>query len=129
MAKPKESRKKSQRQISSSGRAYISAGFNNTLITITDIQGGVVCSGSPGTAGFRGTRKSTPFAASTAAAGVAEKAVELGVREVSVFVKGPGMGRDAAIKSLKAGGLKVLSITDTTPIPHNGCRPKKRRRV
>lgn len=111
------------------GRAYVSAGFNNTLITITDLQGQTICSGSGGTVGFKGTKKSTPFAAGVAATKVAEKALKLGVREAAVFVKGPGAGRDAAIKSLKNAGLGISSITDVTPIPHNGCRPRKRRRV
>lgn len=113
----------------SSGRAYISSGFNNTAITITDSGGKVLCWATPGTAGFSGARKSTPFAAAAAASLATKKAVDLGLREVAVYVKGPGLGRDAAIKSLKSGGLKVTAITDLTPIPHNGCRPKKRRRV
>lgn len=110
-------------------RAYILAGFNNTLITITDLKGRTICAGSAGTAGFKGTRKSTPFAAGAAAAQVAEKALRLGVKEAAVFVKGPGAGRDAGVKSLKNAGLEISSITDVTPIPHNGCRPRKRRRV
>lgn len=118
-----------KKKISSQARAYVTSGFNNTVITITDLEGKTVCWGSSGAAGFKGTRKSTPFAASTAAVRVAEKALKLGVREISVFVKGPGSGRDAAIKSLKNAGLDVRSITDTTPIPHNGPRPRKRRRV
>lgn len=113
----------------SSGRAFVTSGFNNTVVTVTDNTGRVLCWATPGTAGFSGARKATPFAASAAAALATKKAVGLGLREVSVFVKGPGLGRDAAIKSLKAGGLKVTAITDVTPIPHNGCRPKKRRRV
>ncbi len=121
--------KKIKKEISAKARAYVSAGFNNTLITIVDLKGETVCWGSAGTAGFKGTKKSTPFAASKAAAQVAEKALKLGVKEVSVLVKGPGSGRDAAIKSLKNTGLGVRSIMDITPIPHNGCRPRKRRRV
>lgn len=113
----------------SSGKAFITSGFNNTTVSITNNEGQVLCWATPGTVGFSGARKSTPFAASAAAAAATKKAVEAGVKEVSVFVKGPGLGRDAAIKSLKAGGLRVSSITDITPIPHNGCRPKKRRRV
>ena len=122
-------KKKVKKEIPARARAHISAGFNNTLITIADLEGGVICWGSAGTAGFKGTRKSTPFAASRAAGQVAEKALKLGVKEIAVLVKGPGSGRDAAIKSLKNAGLGVRSITDVTPIPHNGCRPRKRRRV
>lgn len=111
------------------GRAYIVSGFNNTHVTITRPNGEVIAWATSGSAGFRGTRKSTPFAASVAATEAAKKAVALGLKEVSVLVKGPGSGRDSAIKSLKSGGLEVNSISDVTPIPHNGCRPKKRRRV
>lgn len=111
------------------GRAYIVAGFNNTHVTITRANGETVAWATSGSSGFKGTRKSTPFAASMAAAEAAKKALVLGVKEVSVFVKGPGSGRDSAIKSLKTGGLEINSISDITPIPHNGCRPKKRRRV
>jgi len=126
MAKRK---RKTKKQIPSRGQAHISVSFNNTLITITDELGNVLCSGSTGSVGFKGTKKSTSFAASRAAHAVGEKALKLGVREVAVLVKGPGHGRDAAIKSLKGAGLEVRSITDVTPIPHNGCRPRKRRRV
>lgn len=112
-----------------SGCVTVTSGFNNTIVTLNDSKNQVVAWSTPGTAGYSGARKSTPFAASAAAAQVAQRAVESGIKEVSVFVKGPGMGRDAAIKALKAGGLRILSITDKTPIPHNGCRPKKRRRV
>lgn len=112
-----------------SGRAFITSGFNNTVVTITDAAGKAVCWATPGTAGFAGARKSTPFAAAAAASAATKKALEAGINEVAVYVKGPGLGRDAAIKSLKAGGLKITAITDVTPIPHNGCRPKKRRRV
>jgi len=111
------------------GRAYITATFNNTLITITDSSGNKLCGGSAGTAGFRGTRKSTPFAASEAATQVGADAVRRGLRRVHVFVKGPGFGRNTAVKSLKNSGLDILSIKDITPIPHDGCRPRKRRRV
>jgi len=129
MAKPGKSKKRKERIIPSTGRVYIKAGFNNTLITITDSEGGALFTGSAGGAGFKGSRKSTPYAATKATEEVARKASEGGVREVSVIVKGPGMGRIPAIKALKTGGLKVISISDATPIPHNGCRPKKRRRV
>lgn len=122
-------KKKKERKISEKGVAHILATFNNTLITVTDEAGEVLTRASAGTAGFKGTKKSTPFAASQAAETVAKKAVGLGVKKVSVFVKGPGAGRDSAIKALKVGGLEVTSITDVTPIPHNGPRPKKRRRV
>lgn len=122
-------RRKNEREIPGTGRIYITAGFNNTSITITDPEGRTICCGSAGTAGFKGTRKSTPFAASAAATKVAEKALDRGVKTVGVLVKGPGVGRDAAIKSLKNAGLEISSITDVTPIPHNGCRPRKRRRV
>lgn len=114
---------------SRSGRAFITSGFNNTIVTITDGEGQVLCWATPGTAGFAGARKATPFAAAAAASVATKKATAAGIVEVAVYVKGPGLGRDAAIKSLKAGGLKVTAITDLTPIPHNGCRPKKRRRV
>jgi len=127
LVEPKK--KKSRREVPSSGRATIAAGFNNTLITITDAEGRVLAQGSSGLVGFKGARKSTPYAASVAAAKAGEKAVSLGLREVAVFVKGPGSGRISSVKSLKAAGLRVTSITDRTPIPHNGCRPKKRRRV
>src|SRR3989344_63584 len=113
----------------SSGKVYISAGFNNTIVTITDSSGKVICTGSSGASGFKGTRKSTPFAATVATEAVARKAAQKGMREVSVFVKGPGNGRISAIKALKNAGLNVVSIADITPIPHNGCKPKNRRRV
>jgi small subunit ribosomal protein S11 len=110
-------------------RAYIRATFNNTIITITDQQGNTITWSSAGTVGFKGSRKSTPYAAQLAAQQVVKDAQDHGVREVEVFVKGPGPGREAAIRSLQAAGLKVRSITDVTPIPHNGCRPPKKRRV
>jgi small subunit ribosomal protein S11 len=111
------------------GRAYIQSTFNNTLITLTDPNGNVVAWGSAGTAGFKGSRKSTPYAAGVAAEHAARKALEHGMRQVDVFVKGPGSGREAAIRSLQGAGLSILSIRDVTPMPHNGCRPPKRRRV
>lgn len=122
-------KKKKIREIPQRAVVHVTSTFNNTLITITDEKGMVIVRGSSGMAGFKGTRKSTPFAASQAAEQVARKAVEQGVKEVSVLVKGPGPGRDSAIKSLKVGGLEVTSIMDVTPIPHNGPRAKKRRRV
>ncbi|MDD5085221.1 MAG: 30S ribosomal protein S11 [Candidatus Omnitrophica bacterium] len=111
------------------GIAHIQATFNNTVITITDTQGNAICWSSSGTAGFKGSRKSTPFAAQIAADQVAKKALEQGLKEVEVYVKGPGSGRESAIRGLQAGGLNVTIIRDVTPIPHNGCRPPKRRRV
>jgi len=111
------------------GQAHIHSNFNNTIITITDLQGNTVAWASAGVAGFKGSRKSTPYAAQMAATVAARKSQDHGMREVEVFVKGPGPGREAAIRSLQGAGLKVRSITDVTPIPHNGCRPRKKRRV
>lgn len=111
------------------GVAHVKATFNNTVVTITDPAGNVLCQGSAGTIGFKGSRKSTPFAAQRAAEACAEKAIKMGMREVEVKVKGPGSGRESAVTALQAAGLKVSSIEDVTPIPHNGCRPRKRRRV
>lgn len=111
------------------GRAHIHATFNNTIVTMTDMQGGVINWASGGTVGFKGARKSTPFAAGQAARRAARNAMDNGMSEVEVFVKGPGPGREAAIRALQAAGLRVRSITDVTPIPHNGCRPPKKRRT
>ena len=111
------------------GHAHIQATFNNTIVTITDPTGGVIAWGSAGLVGFKGSRKSTPYAASQTADLAARKAMEHGVRQVEVFVKGPGAGREQAIRSLQAAGLEVTAITDVTPIPHNGSRPPQRRRV
>src|SRR4051794_15379804 len=111
------------------GVAYIQSSFNNTLVTITDPQGNALCWSSSGAAGFKGSRKSTPYAAGLAADSAARKAMEQGMRQVDVFVRGPGSGRGAAIRSLQAAGLAISSIVDHTPIPHNGCRPPKKRRV
>ena len=122
-------RKNKTKQITSTGRVYISAGFNNTLITVTDSEGNTLFTGSAGGAGFKGSRKSTPYAATKAAEKVAQDASNAGMKEVSVFVKGPGLGRIASIKALKNSGLRVVSISDLTPIPHNGCRAPKKRRV
>ena len=113
----------------SSGIASIQATFNNTIISITDPAGNVITWASAGSVGFKGSRKSTPFAAQVAAENAAQKAKGLGVRQVKVYVKGPGAGREAAIRSLQAAGLEITAIKDVTPIPHNGCRPPKRRRV
>ncbi len=122
-------KKKRARQSVSKGVAHVKATFNNTIVTITDPQGKVLCQDSAGTIGFKGSRKSTPFAAQRAAEACAEKAIKMGMREVEVRVKGPGSGRESAITALQAAGLKVTAIEDVTPIPHNGCRPRKRRRV
>jgi small subunit ribosomal protein S11 len=111
------------------GQAHIQSTFNNTIISITDITGNVVAWGSAGSQGFKGSRKSTPFAAQTTAEATARRAMEHGMRTIEVFVRGPGSGREAAIRSLQAAGLEVSAINDVTPIPHNGCRPPKRRRV
>jgi|SRR5579883_52327 small subunit ribosomal protein S11 len=121
-------RRRERRQIPR-GRAYIQSTFNNTIVTITDPTGAVLAWSSAGASGFKGSRKSTPFAAGMAAENAARKAMEQGMRQVDVFVKGPGSGREAAIRSLQAAGLLINAITDVTPIPHNGCRPPKRRRV
>ena len=111
------------------GQAHIHSTFNNTIVTITDPVGKVVCWSSGGAAGFKGSRKSTPYAAQLSADSAARKAMENGMHQVEVFVKGPGAGRESAIRALQAAGLTVTAITDVTPIPHNGCRPPKRRRV
>ncbi len=111
------------------GVVFIKATFNNTLITVTDMEGNALCRDSGGTVGFKGSRKSTPFAAQRAAEQCAKKAMRNGVREVEIRVKGPGSGRESAISAIQQAGLRISSIEDTTPIPHNGCRPKKRRRV
>jgi small subunit ribosomal protein S11 len=111
------------------GRAYIQATFNNTIVTLTDPNGNVIAWSSAGANGFKGSRKSTPFAAQVTSEAAARRAQEHGLRQVDVFVKGPGSGREMAVRSLQTSGVQVISITDTTPIPHNGCRPPKRRRV
>jgi small subunit ribosomal protein S11 len=111
------------------GQAHIQATFNNTIVTLTDPNGNVISWGSAGGQGFKGSRKSTPYAAQVTAESAARKAMEHGMKQIDVYVKGPGSGREAAIRSLQAAGLNITSITDITPIPHNGCRPPKRRRV
>jgi len=118
-----------ERKTIASGRAYIQSTFNNTIVTLTDPEGNVLAWGSSGTAGFKGSRKGTPYAAQLAARDAARKAMEHGLRQVEVYIKGPGSGREAAIRSLQSSGLYISSITDVTRIPHNGCRPPKRRRV
>ncbi|MBE0467237.1 MAG: 30S ribosomal protein S11 [Candidatus Desulforudis sp.] len=128
MARRPRTKKKERKNIDK-GVAHIKSTFNNTVITIADVQGNTIAWSSAGTAGFKGSRKSTPFAAQLAAEKAAREAMEHGLREVAVMVKGPGAGREAAIRSLQAAGLEVSLIKDVTPIPHNGCRPPKRRRV
>ncbi|HET9326623.1 MAG TPA: 30S ribosomal protein S11 [Candidatus Eisenbacteria bacterium] len=121
--------KKRDRRVSANGVAHVQASFNNTIVTITDQDGNVVTWASAGKVGFKGSRKSTPFAAQVAAEACAREAQNLGMKRVEVWVKGPGSGREAAIRSLQAAGLEISAIKDVTPIPHNGCRPPKRRRV
>ncbi|MGQ0549448.1 MAG: 30S ribosomal protein S11 [Armatimonadota bacterium] len=128
MADQPKARKRERKSIPV-GVAHIRSSFNNTLVTITDPRGNVVAWASAGTSGFKGSRKGTPFAASVAAETAARKAMEHGLRQVEVYVRGPGAGREAAIRSLQAAGLEVNLIKDVTPVPHNGCRPPKRRRV
>ena len=121
--------KKRERKNVPAGHAHIQSTFNNTIVTITDPSGNVISWGSAGLVGFKGSRKSTPYAAAQTADLAAKRAMEHGMRQIEVFVKGPGAGREQAIRSLQAAGLEVTAITDVTPIPHNGCRPPKRRRV
>lgn len=123
-----KTKKKSIKTVTS-GIAHVFATFNNTIVTITDKQGNVLVWSSCGSAGFTGSKKSTPFAAQITASDAARKAMEHGVKEVEVFVKGPGVGRESAIRALQAAGLRISAIRDVTPMPHNGCRPRKRRRV
>lgn len=117
------------KNITPSGRAYIAAGMNNTIITITNSEGDTLFFGSSGKAGFKGSRRSTPYAATKAAEVVGAEAYQAGMRELAIFLKGPGMGRISSIKALKAAGLNIVSISDMTPIPHNGCKPKNKRRI
>ena len=127
--KSKVKKAKKAVRLVTSGLARILATFNNTIVTITDREGNTRAWASTGSAGFKGSKKSTPFAAGIAAESAAKKAAERGVKEVEVYVKGPGAGRESAIRSIQAAGLAIRSIRDVTPIPHNGCRPEKRRRV
>jgi len=130
MADQKKKRvKKGKRRVDAVGVAHIRATFNNTIIALTDPSGGVISWASAGRGGFKGSKKSTPFAAQIAAESAAREAMDMGLRKVEVWVKGPGSGREAAIRSLAAAGLEISAIRDVTPIPHNGCRPPKRRRV
>jgi len=127
--KPRGRTRKRERKNIPVGRAYVQSSFNNTVITLTDLNGNVISWASAGTVGFKGSRKSTPYAAQLAADNAARRAMDNGLRQVEVLVRGPGSGREAAIRSLQGAGLQVTSIRDVTPIPHNGCRPPKRRRV
>jgi len=130
MAQPKKKgAKKKEKKMVPSGVAHIQATFNNTVVTIADLEGNVVCWSSAGSLGFKGSRKGTPFAAQQAAVTAANRAREVGMRSLEVNVKGPGSGRDSAIRALQTAGLEIRMIRDSTPIPHNGCRPPKRRRV
>jgi len=125
---PKPARRRIRRSVTM-GIAHIRASFNNTVVTITDLNGDSLCWATSGTMGFKGSRKSTPFAAQRAGESAAQQAQKLGVRQVEVRVKGPGSGRESAIRALQAAGLEIKSIEDVTPLPHNGCRPRKKRRV
>jgi small subunit ribosomal protein S11 len=129
LAKPVKKAKKKDRKVGVNGTAHVHASFNNTIISITDTEGAVVSWSSAGKVGFKGSRKSTPFAAQVAAEAAAKEALSAGMRKIEVWVKGPGTGREASIRSLQAAGMEVTAIKDVTPIPHNGCRPPKRRRV
>jgi len=128
VSQPKPKKISADRQVGKA-KVYITATFNNTLVTFTDLDGNTLCWGSAGSSGFKGARKSTPYAATMMIETAAKKAVQLGVREIEVYVKGPGIGRDAALRSLRAAGFRMSLIADVTPIPHNGPRPRKRRRV
>lgn len=129
MARPQKTKKKKQKKVDAYGIAHVKSTFNNTIITITDREGAVVAWCSPGKVGYKGSRKSTPFAAQQAAQAVARDAMAMGMKKVEAWIKGPGPGREAAIRSLRAAGLEVSGIKDCTPIPHNGVRQKKRRRI
>src|SRR6187397_2008490 len=129
MAQPKRQAKRKVKKNVQTGVAHISSTFNNTIVTITDVSGNVVSWSSAGACGFKGSRKSTPFAAQMAAENAAKKAQDHGMRTVQVFVKGPGAGRESALRALQSAGFQISLIRDVTPIPHNGCRPPKRRRV
>ena len=129
MAKQQSKPKRKTRRNVTRGVAHIKATFNNTLVTITDTNGDVLCWATSGTSGFKGSRKSTPFAAQRAAETCADRARKFGVRELEIRVQGPGSGRESAITGLQTGGISIRSIEDVTPLPHNGCRPKKKRRV
>ena len=129
MLKGEKKRARKKEKIDATGVAHIKASFNNTIITLTDVYGNVFAWASSGRVGFKGSRKSTPYASQQAANEVAKRAMDMGLEKVSVEVKGPGSGRESAIRSLQAAGLEIISIRDVTPLPHNGCRPKKKRRI
>jgi len=127
--RPRRAGPRREKRMVPQGQVHIQSTFNNTIVTVTDLQGNTLTWTSTGSAGFKGSRKSTPYAAQMAAAQAARQAMDLGMREADVFLKGPGPGREAAIRSIQAAGLRVRAITDVTPVPHNGCRPPKKRRV
>jgi small subunit ribosomal protein S11 len=132
VAKPQRAKGRQRRKVRKNiavGQAHIKTSFNNTLVTLTDKEGNVIAWESAGSVGFKGSRKSTPFAAQVTAESCAKKGMEHGLQKVEVFVRGPGSGRETAVRSLQAAGLEVISVKDVTPVPHNGCRPRKRRRV
>lgn len=129
MAGKNASKKKKTKKNVPTGRCYIQAGFGNTIVTITDPSGGAVCWSTAGMLGFKGSRKGTPFAAQMAAEDAAKKAIECGMKSVDLFLNGPGSGREPAVRAIAAAGLRVSSMRDLTPVPHNGCRPPKRRRI
>jgi len=127
--KKKVRTRRRERKLINEGKAFITSTFNNTIVTLTDVKGNVISWGSSGTAGFKGSRKGTPYAAQMAGQAASAKAKEHGLRQVEVFVRGPGSGREAAIRAIQASGIAVTGIMDVTPVPHNGCRPRKKRRV
>jgi len=127
--KAKVKKRKKIARKTTSGKIFVHSTFNNTIVTVTDTAGEILCWSSPGTVGFKGSRKSTPFAASVAAKDAVKKARTHGLRDVSIFVRGPGSGKESAVRSIRSEGMNVSTITDLTPTPHNGCRQKKRRRV
>jgi small subunit ribosomal protein S11 len=129
MAKKTAPRKRKEKRVVKQGLAHVQCTFNNTIVTITDLEGKVVAWASAGSCGYKGSKKSTPYAATVVARTAAEKALDLGMETIEVKVKGPGSGRESAIRGLQVNGIKIRSIKDVTPIPHNGCRPRKRRRV
>ena len=132
MARPQRAKGRQRRRVRKNiaiGQAHIKTSFNNTLVTLTDKEGNVIAWESAGAVGFKGSRKSTPFAAQVTAESAARKGMEHGLQKVEVFVRGPGSGRETAVRSLQAAGLEIISVKDVTPVPHNGCRPRKRRRV
>jgi small subunit ribosomal protein S11 len=132
VAKPQRAKGRQRRKVRKNiaiGQAHVKTSFNNTLVTLTDKEGNVIAWESAGSVGFKGSRKSTPFAAQVTAESCAKKGMEHGLQKVEVFVRGPGSGRETAVRSLQAAGLEIISVKDVTPVPHNGCRPRKRRRV